>query len=57
LSGEHQKASGILLYPAVHYKLSEKIELQDHIIRIECVDLTAAWQDIERQLLGLILNQ
>jgi len=57
LSGEHRKASGILLYPAVHYKLSEKIELQDHIIRIECVDLTAAWQDIERQLLNLIVNQ
>ena len=57
LSGEYQKASGILLYPAVHYKLSEKIELQDHLIRIECVDLTAAWQDIERQLLDLILNQ
>lgn len=54
VSGEHQKAAGILLYPAVHYKLSERIELQDHIIRIECVDLAATWQDIERQLLELI---
>jgi 5-methylcytosine-specific restriction enzyme subunit McrC len=54
VSGEHQKASGILLYPAVHRKLSERIELQDHVIRIECVDLAAPWQDIERQLLGLI---
>jgi 5-methylcytosine-specific restriction enzyme subunit McrC len=57
VSGEHQKASGILLYPAAHYKLSEKIELQDHMIRIECVDLAAPWQDIERQLLGLITTQ
>jgi len=57
VSGEHQKASGILLYPAVRHQLSEKIELQDHIIRIECVDLAAPWQDIERQLLDLIVNQ
>jgi len=57
ISGEHQKASGILLYPAVHYKLSERIELQDHVIRIECIDLAAPWQDIEWQLLNLIQNQ
>jgi len=54
VSGEHQKVSGILLYPAVHHKISERIELQDHVIRIECVDLTAPWRDIEKQLLGLI---
>lgn len=54
VSGEHQKASGILLYPAVHHNLSERIELQDHVIRIECVDLAAPWQDIESQLLDLI---
>ncbi len=57
LSGGHQKASGILLYPAVHNKLSEKIELQDHTIRIECVDLAAPWQEIERHLLDLIRDQ
>jgi len=54
VSGKHQKASGILLYPAVHYKLSERIELQDHVIRIECVDLAAPWRDIERNLLNLV---
>ena len=57
ISGEHQKVSGILLYPAVHHKLSERIELQDHIIRIECVDLARPWQDIERRLLDLIKVQ
>lgn len=56
ISEEHQKTSGILLYPAVHYKLSERIELQNHVIRIECVDLTMPWQDIEEQLLNLILR-
>ncbi len=56
ISGEHQKASGILLYPAVHYRLSERIELQDHVIRIECIDLAASWQEIEGQLLNLVTN-
>ena len=54
VSEQHQKASGILLYPAIHHKLSERIELQDHLIRIECIDLTAPWQDIERHLLELV---
>ena len=57
ISGEHQKTSGILLYPAVHYKLSERIELQDHVIHIECVDLTAPWREIEKNLLKLVANQ
>ena len=54
VSEEHQKASGILLYPTVRSKLSEKIELQEHTIRIECVDLTLPWQEIEQSLLRLI---
>jgi 5-methylcytosine-specific restriction enzyme subunit McrC len=54
VSDGHRKASGILLYPAIRAKLSERIELQDHVIRIECVDLTMLWQEIEAQLLRLI---
>ena len=54
LSEAHHNAIGMLLYPAVQLKLSEKIELQDHIIRIESVDLAAPWQEIERQLLKLV---
>jgi len=54
ISERHHKASGILLYPTVNYQLSEKIELTDHILRIECVDLTANWQDIEQRLFDLI---
>lgn len=56
ISGEHQKASGILLYPAVNHKLSERIELKDHIIRIECVDLAEPWQEIENNLLQLVTH-
>lgn len=54
ISGAHQNVSGILLYPAVNRKLSERIELPDHVIRIECIDLAAPWQQIETDLLCLI---
>jgi 5-methylcytosine-specific restriction enzyme subunit McrC len=54
LSQAHSQAAGILLYPALQARLSERIELQDHVMRIESVDLAAPWQDIERQLLDLI---
>jgi 5-methylcytosine-specific restriction enzyme subunit McrC len=54
LSEAHHRAIGMLLYPAVRSKLSETIELQDHVIRIESVDLSAPWQEIEKQLLQLI---
>lgn len=53
----HQKAVGILLYPTVHEKLSEWIALDEHTIRIECLDLSAAWQQVEEQLRNLITNQ
>lgn len=56
LSEAHRRALGILLYPAIHGTFSERIELQDHVIRIECIDLTTSWQDIETQLLHLIPN-
>jgi 5-methylcytosine-specific restriction enzyme subunit McrC len=55
VSPKHQSATGILLYPAVHHRLSEKVELQDHMIRIETVDLAQPWQEIEAQLLDLIM--
>jgi 5-methylcytosine-specific restriction enzyme subunit McrC len=54
LSEAHRIASGILLYPAVGQKLSEKVRLQGHVIRIESVDLAASWQEIERGLLELV---
>jgi 5-methylcytosine-specific restriction enzyme subunit McrC len=54
VSEAHSKASGILLYPAVGRALFERMELQDHVIRVESLDLSAPWQDIERQLLDLV---
>ena len=54
ISEHHRAATGILLYPAVQHRLSEKIELQDHVMRIECIDLALPWQEIEEYLLGLV---
>jgi 5-methylcytosine-specific restriction enzyme subunit McrC len=56
VSEAHRNAVGVLLYPAVQARLSERIELQDHVMRIESVDLAAAWQEVERQLLEVIYN-
>ena len=54
LSNAHRTGTGILLYPAIHNSFSERIELQDHLIRVESIDLTLPWQAIESHLLELI---
>jgi 5-methylcytosine-specific restriction enzyme subunit McrC len=54
VSEGHRKAIGILLYPAVKNKFSERVRLQDQILRIESVDLAAPWQEIERELMELV---
>lgn len=54
VSAEYRSAEGVLLYPAVKTRLSERVELQGHVMRIECVDLAAAWEEVERQLLMLV---
>lgn len=56
LSEEHRTASGLLLYPAIHSSVSERVELQDHLIRIESINLAAPWQQIEHHLLDLMTN-
>lgn len=58
VSENHKSAVGILLYPAINKnKLSEKIELEHHIIRVESVDLSRLWQDVEQELLYVILKK
>lgn len=55
LSEKHRQAEGILLYPSVNQAvLSQKIKLQDISLRIESVDLSAPWQEIEERLLDII---
>jgi 5-methylcytosine-specific restriction enzyme subunit McrC len=54
LSAGYRTADGILLYPAVNSHLSERIQLQDHMIRIESVNLAAHWEEIEHQLLEIM---
>ena len=56
LSDAHRTGTGILLYPVIDDSFSERIELQDHIMRVESIDLSAPWQDIELHLLELVMN-
>ena len=57
LSEAHRTAVGILLYPAVQNRFSERVKLQGHEIRLESVDLATPWQEIEKQLLELVTVQ
>ncbi len=58
VSENHKSAVGILLYPAINQnKLSETIELENHIMRVESVDLSRPWQEVEQELLDLILKK
>lgn len=55
LSKHHRRAEGMLLYPSTTAKtLSQKIQLQDISIRVESVDLSAPWQEIEEKLLMMV---
>jgi 5-methylcytosine-specific restriction enzyme subunit McrC len=54
LSEKLRFASGILLYPTVQWALSERIELQGHLIRLETIDLSKLWKTIEEKLVELI---
>ena len=54
VSEDHRTAAGILLYPAVGTRFSERVRLQEQVLRIESVDLAAPWQEIEGQLLELV---
>lgn len=56
VSEAHRTAAGILLYPAVRNRFSERVKLQDQVIRIASVDLAAPWQEIEGQLLELVIS-
>jgi 5-methylcytosine-specific restriction enzyme subunit McrC len=53
-SARHRSAVGILLYPAVQNQTSERVQLQEHVIRIERLDLASAWNEVEAQLLRIV---
>ncbi len=54
LSVQHHKAAGVLLYPAIHGKLSEQIEWENHIIGVESLDLAVQWEEIEKRLFEIV---
>lgn len=53
-SAEHRSATGMLLYPAVGFDLSEQTEIQGHKLMWQTVDLTKPWQDIEAALVQIV---
>jgi len=53
LSQSHQTATGILLYPTVEHRMSERVRIQGHDIRWETIDLTQPWEQIEIDLLRI----
>jgi 5-methylcytosine-specific restriction enzyme subunit McrC len=54
LSESHRLARGVLLYPSAQHHFSETIQLQEHLICMECVVLAVSWQDVEMQLLEIV---
>lgn len=57
ISDKHKNAVGVLLYPSVNQNvLSEAIQLQDTSMRVESVDLSASWQEIEKRLIEIIIG-
>ncbi len=53
--GNDSEAEGILLYPVTGKEAAFEYEIGDKIIRIETLNLTEEWGDIETRLLSLIL--
>ena len=52
-SPEHRCSTGILLYPTVGHRLSERVKIQGHSIHWETVDLSQPWRGIEADLLSI----
>ena len=57
VSAGYRSVEGVLLYPAVKTRLSERVALQGHVMRIDCVDLAAEWEEAERQSSMLVAGR
>jgi 5-methylcytosine-specific restriction enzyme subunit McrC len=49
-----EECEGILLYPAVRRSLDLRYKIQGHPVRIATINLNQDWQQIERDMLGII---
>ena len=54
LQARGMQSEGMLLHPQVGGALDEYVELQGHRMRFKTIDLTAAPEDFEEQLLGIV---
>jgi 5-methylcytosine-specific restriction enzyme subunit McrC len=46
-------ATGVLLYPSAKHELSDRVQIDGHLMRWETVDLSQPWQCVEARLLAL----
>lgn len=53
----HLSATGILLYPAASFRLSEGVKIQGHRVRWETIDLAQPWETIEHDLLQIPIRE
>lgn len=49
-----EHSEGILLYPAVKGRFDHKLTIAGHLIRVMSVDLDRPWDEIHKQLMGVI---
>ena len=47
---------GVLLYPAARHSLSETVQMNEHHVHWQTIDLSLPWQEIEENLLALVEN-
>ena len=52
-SQDHEVSTGVLLYPAARYAVSEAVVIQGHEMRWESINLAQPWEQIEQDLLEL----
>lgn len=52
--GNDEAATGMLLYPVVSDEVSSSYQLDNHVIRIETINLANKWNEVEERLLQLI---
>ncbi|MFC2131327.1 5-methylcytosine-specific restriction endonuclease system specificity protein McrC [Bacteroidota bacterium] len=54
--GINTNCRGMLLYPTVHKELKEKVNIQNHDIHFNTINLNQNWQKIHDDLIELVMN-
>lgn len=54
VGGNDAKAAGILLYPVTDEPLDHRYVIDGHAVQVATLDLSASWEEVELQLMGLV---